>query len=210
MLERADLWGFIAVAVVAVVIPGPNTLLVLAHSLAGGRATGLATALGIETGTLVHTLFAALGLSAILARSPLAFDVVKYGGAAWLASSGLRAMRQAGAASSSSASAMTSLTRAQAYRRAVQTNVTNPKVALFFLALLPQFVRPERGHLVLQFLLLGTIAATVGFLFECLIALAAGAVGARLRESAQGRWPRRLTGGVLIALALHVAFIRHG
>jgi threonine/homoserine/homoserine lactone efflux protein len=90
----------------------------------------------------------------------------------------------------------------------VLTNVLNPKVALFFLALLPQFVRPERGHLVVQFVVLGLIVSGMGFLFGSLLALAAGAVNGWLRRDAVARWQQRLTGSVLLGLGVRLALSR--
>ncbi len=205
MFDSAQLAGFVAAVVVLVLVPGPNTMLILAHSLGAGRRAGLATVLGVETATLVHTGGAALGLSAVLSTSALAFELVKYVGAAYLMLLGLRALLGGGHSLLASPGA-TRLRLSQAYARAVVTNVLNPKVALFFLALLPQFVNPERGHLVLQFLVLGLIVSAVGLCFGSALAMAAGAVSVWLGQGTVARWQERLTGSVLLGLGVRLAF----
>jgi threonine/homoserine/homoserine lactone efflux protein len=203
MFEGAQLAGFVAAVAVLVVVPGPNTMLILAHSLGRGRSAGLATVLGIETGTLVHTGAAALGLSAILSTSAVAFDLVKYAGAAYLLFLGFRALRGDGHALPSAAPG--TLGVSDAYWRAVLTSVLNPKSALFFLALLPQFVHPERGHTVLQFFALGLIVSAVGLCFGSALAATAGTVRGWLGQNAVARWQRRVTGSVLLGLGMRLA-----
>jgi threonine/homoserine/homoserine lactone efflux protein len=207
MFDSAQLMGFTAAVAVLVIVPGPNTILIVGHSLGGGRTAGLATVLGVETGTLVHTLTAAFGLSAVLSSSAIAFDLVKYVGAAYLVCVGLRELRSSGQARYTAASPAP-LRPTQAYARAVLTNVVNPKVALFFLALLPQFVRPERGKIVLQFLVLGLIVSTFGLCFGALLALAAGTFSGWLSRGPVAKWQERVTGSVLLGLGVRLAFAR--
>jgi threonine/homoserine/homoserine lactone efflux protein len=207
MFDGAQLAGFVAVATVLVVVPGPNTVMILAQSLNGGRAAGLASALGVEAGTLVHTAAAALGLSAVLSTSAVAFDVVKYVGASYLAFLGLRGL-VSGSRSHPGSAPAARLRPSQAFWRAMLGCVLNPKAALFFIALLPQFVRAERGHVVLQFLVLGLIVAALGLACGTLLALAAGTVSSWLRRDAVARWQQRLTGGVLLGLGVRLAFAR--
>ena len=207
MFDATQILGFTAAVLVLVLVPGPTTMHILAHSVAGGRAAGLATVLGVEVGTVVHTLAAAFGLSAILATSALAFDVLKYAGAAYLAYVGLSELRRGRAVPSEGAEPEV-LSRRDAFRRAVLGNVVNPKVAVFFLAFLPQFVRPERGQVILQFAVLGLIVSAVGLLFGALLATAAGAVSGWLRKAVVARWQHRLTGSVLLGLGLRLALVR--
>ena len=207
MFDTAQILGFTAAVLVLVLVPGPNTMLILAHSVAGGRSAGLATVLGVETGTVLHTLFAAFGLSAILATSAVAFDAVKYLGAAYLVYVGLSELRR-GRAAAAPGTEPEGLRLREAFRRAVLGNVVNPKVAVFFLAFLPQFVRPERGHVVLQFVGLGLIVSAVGLSFGALLATAAGAVSGWLRQARVARWQHRLTGSVLVGLGLRLALVR--
>src|SRR5450755_305543 len=114
MFDSAQLIGFVAAVAVLVIVPGPNTILILTHSLSGGRPAGLATVLGVETGTLVHTVAVAFGLSVVLSSSALAFGLVKYAGATYLVLLGLRALRSGGEALPASAS-IGSLDLSQAY-----------------------------------------------------------------------------------------------
>jgi threonine/homoserine/homoserine lactone efflux protein len=204
VFDSGQLAGFLAAVAVLVIVPGPNTILILAHGASGGRPAGLATVLGVETGTLIHTGAAALGLSAVLSTSALAFDLLKYAGAAYLALLGLRALRGHGTSLARVSGGRLRLS--QAYWRAALTNILNPKVAVFFLALLPQFVHPERGHLVLQFVVLGLMVSGVGLCFGSLLALAAGTLSAWLRRDAVARWQGRLTGTVLLALGVRLAW----
>lgn len=204
MCESGQLAVFVGMVAVLVIVPGPNTVLILGNSLAGGRSAGLATVLGVETGTAVHTAAAALGVSSVLASSAAAFTVLKYAGAAYLIYMGLQAFvgphRALGEPSPEGHARL-----GPAFRRAAVANVLNPKVAVFFLALLPQFVNPERGHLVLQFTVLGAIVSAVGLTFGSLLALVAARMRGWLRREAIARWQGRMTGGVLVALGVQLA-----
>ena len=206
MAGPSPLLAFVAAVVVLVLVPGPNTMVILAYSLGGRRAVGLATVAGVETGTIVHTLAAALGLSALLAASDVAFAAVRLLGAVYLLVLGARCWRETPELSLAGPS---SLGPALAYRRALVTNVLNPKVALFFLGFLPQFADPARGHLVLQFLSLGAIVSLVGLVFGSTLALAATAVTGWLRgHPGFLRWQGRLMGTVFIGLAVRLALSR--
>jgi len=204
VFEGSQLAAFVAAVAVLVIVPGPNTVLILAQSLGGGRAAGLATVLGVETGTVVHTCAAALGLSAVLRTSATAFETLKYVGAAYLMYLGLRALLVRGQAPPASAPAPL-LRPSRAYWRAVVTNVLNPKVALFFLALLPQFVHAERGHVALQFAVLGAIVSAMGLVIGSVLALAAATVSEWLRTESVARWQERITGVALLALGVRLA-----
>jgi threonine/homoserine/homoserine lactone efflux protein len=207
MFDATQLLSFLAAVLVLVVVPGPNTIIILAQSIGRGRAAGLATVAGIEVGTFVHTLAAALGLSALLSASALAYSIVKYAGVAYLIVIGIRTLLQP--PPDISAGSIDELTGLVAFRRALLTNVLNPKVALFFLAFLPQFVRPERGNLALQILVLGLLVSAVSIPFGSLLALAATSMTRWLREHASfARWQQRITGGVLIGLGLRLAVTR--
>ena len=206
MFAADQLLGFLAAVAVLVLLPGPNTALILAHSLAGGRRAGLATVVGVELGNLVHTLAAALGLSAILATSAYAFDAVKLVGAAVLVLLGIREMLRSQPSTSAPAAL---LDPRRALLRALVGSVFNPKVAIFFLAFLPQWVDPERGPVLPQFLVLGAIVCLVGATFGTALSIAAGALVSRLRQHATfWRWQRRLTGGLLVGLGLRLATAR--
>ncbi|HEY3054506.1 MAG TPA: LysE family translocator, partial [Thermoanaerobaculia bacterium] len=193
---------FLAAVFVLVLVPGPNTMVILAHSLLG-RAVGLATVAGVEFGTLVHTTAVALGLSALLSASPFALTVVKLVGVMYLVIAGVKAFRQK---APQFAAAGKHISIVVAFRRALFTNLLNPKSALFFLAFLPQFVHPERGHLFLQFMLLGMMVSLVGICVGSTLVFAAGFVAGWLRRhDSFARWQQRIIGIVLIGVAMYLA-----
>jgi len=203
VFDSARLLGFVAAVFVLVIVPGPNTVIILAQSISGGRRAGLATVAGVELGTMFHTLAAALGISAILASSDLAFTIVKFAGVVYLVIVGLRSIVRA---TSLGVTTTQPLDARTAFRRALVTNLLNPKSAIFFLAFLPQFVHPERNHLFLQFVILGLIVVAVGAAIGSTLALASGALTDWLqRHSSFARWQPRVTGAILIAVALWLA-----
>jgi threonine/homoserine/homoserine lactone efflux protein len=172
MLGIHDYWLFVVTGIVLNLTPGQDTFYILGSSIAYGRRIGLASALGIGAGCIVHTLAAALGLSAILATSSTAFTAVKLAGAAYLVYLGIRALTtRADAISALHQSA--SMSAGLAFRRGVVTNVLNPKVALFFLALLPQFIDSASPTKVGAFLALGLTFIATGTLWCLFLAVAA-------------------------------------
>ncbi|GAB2522627.1 LysE family translocator [Lysobacter humi (ex Lee et al. 2017)] len=200
--DATTLLAYLAAATLLVLVPGPGTACVLAHAASGGARSGIRAGLGLETATFVHAAAAGLGLSALLATSALAFDVVKYAGAAYLVVLGLRAWRNSPAASPPGGNAAPD---AAVYRRSVLVGLLNPKAALFFLAFLPQFVDPARGAVALQFLLFGAMLAVIGFSHSLLLSLATARISRRL-GNAHARWKDRLLGTTFIALGLRLAF----
>jgi len=203
LFDAPTLFAYLAAAVVLVLIPGPGTAWIVAQTVAGGTRRGLQAGLGLETATLIHALAAGLGLSALLAASALAFEALKWAGAAYLVWLGIKAWRERGEAEVA-ASAPTPA--AHVYKRSVMTGVLNPKVAVFFLAFLPQFVHPERGWVWLQFLVLGILLSMIGFTHSSLLAFAIGRFGRRLSASPRvARWRQRLIGGVFVGLGLRLA-----
>jgi len=196
---------FILTAVTLNLYPGPDTLYILGRSVAQGRGAGIVSALGIGAGAVVHTLLGAAGLTAIVAASAAAYQAVKWAGAVYLVYLGAT-MLLAG-----SRKAEQSVVRPQSLRRiftqGVLTNVLNPKVALFFLALIPQFIAPGAGHPGAAFLVLGLTFVTTGTLWCLVVALAAGALTRRLTGSGSaGVWLRRFGGGLLAGLGVRLAF----
>jgi threonine/homoserine/homoserine lactone efflux protein len=205
--------------------PGPDMLYVAARGAAEGRRAGVVSALGIGAGTLVHITALALGLSALLAAVPLAYDAVRYAGAAYLVYLGGRALLARPAAATATdapslgttASAATTRTTeplppgrlAAIFRQGVLTNVLNPKVALFFLAFLPQFVDPARGSAVAQTVFLGLLFDCSGTIVNVAVALFAS--GARHRWLGRGGSARgagalqRVTGAIFVALGVRIA-----
>jgi threonine/homoserine/homoserine lactone efflux protein len=210
ILPEASLLSlFVVAAVVLLVTPGPAVLYIVARSVEQGRWAGLVSALGVHVGTLVHVAAAALGVSALLASSALAFDVVKYLGAAYLVSLGVRKLLGRDPRADGDGSAPRSLGRL--FAQGMVVNILNPKTALFFLAFLPQFVDPAKGAVGLQILILGLIFVVLGVMSDGLYAVMAGAAGGWLRR--EGRLlglERYVSGGVFIGLGVTAAFSGHG
>lgn len=205
MLGIHDYWLFVATGVLLNLTPGQDTLFILGRSIAQGRQIGLASALGISAGGVVHTLAAALGLSAVLATSASAFIALKFVGAVYLVYLGVRMLiaRTAAAGSTDIAGFVNMWT---AFRRGMLTNMLNPKVALFFLALMPQFIEPDSPTKVGAFLVLGITFLCTGTVWSLVLALGA----ARVR-SFFARHPRALqsfsqmSGALFIFLGLRLA-----
>jgi threonine/homoserine/homoserine lactone efflux protein len=205
LINPSSLLLFVTGAIILLVIPGPAVLYVVSRSIGHGRPAGLVSAMGITVGALFHVAAATLGLSALLASSALAFQSVKYIGAAYLICLGLRVLRSGG---TDVQHAIADQRRLRSiFGQGVLVNLLNPKTALFFLAFLPQFIDPARGHATLQILQLGVLFALMGWLSDSAWALLAGIVAGRLRGSARlRRAQRNVSGGALIALGLASAF----
>lgn len=206
LFDPPTLLAYLAAATLLVLMPGPGTAWVVAQSAAGGTRRGFVAGLGLETATLVHAMAASLGLSALLATSALAYEMVKYAGAAYLVWLGIRAWRQREADTGSGAVPPAVKPVRTLYLQSVATGVLNPKVALFFLAFLPQFVDPARGLAWLQFLVLGALLSAIGMAHSVVLALAAGHLGARAaRDPRRARWRQRAMGTLFIGLGLRLA-----
>ncbi len=204
MLGIHDLWLFVVSGLLLNLTPGADTLFIATRSAALGWRFGVAAALGICTGCLVHVLAAALGLSAILATSPLAFTVVKWVGAAYLAYMGLNLLlqrQQAGQAPRALAPAAWSSVFVQGFL----TNVLNPKVALFFLAFVPQFIAPAAPQKALAFLVLGGIFTFNSLLWCLLLAWLAARMGKLGVNRHLQQWLQRGVGGLFVGLGVRLA-----
>ena len=195
---------FVAAALALLLVPGPAVIYVVARSVEGGRLTGLVSVLGVELGTLLHVVFAAAGLSAIVVSSAVAFSVVKWLGAAYLVWLCLRQFLGRDGGDQEAPLSGSGENRLRVFSQSVLVQVLNPKVALFFLAFLPQFVDPSRGAAWTQVVVLGATLATLGLFTDGLYALLGGTAGEwikKQRTSAGLRRARRyVTGGVYIAL----------
>jgi threonine/homoserine/homoserine lactone efflux protein len=204
-MPDAHLLGlFVAATVVLLITPGPAVLYIVARSVAQGRAAGLVSVVGIHLATMVHVAAAALGLSALLVSSALAFAVVKYLGAAYLVWIGLRTLLAKDPPEAAPEMPADSLSRV--FRDGFVVNLFNPKTALFFLAFLPQFVDPARGDVHWQIMLLGGIFIGLGLLSDSSFALAAGTAGAWLKRSRRyQRIQRWFSGTSFIGLGLTAA-----
>ncbi len=202
----ANLGLFISAAVVLLVVPGPSVLYIFTRSIEQGRLADFISILGIHTGTLVHVVAAAVGLSAILASSAFAFSIVKYAGAAYLIWLGLRKIF--GPVEAPGADIVLKRhSYKKLFRDGFIVNLLNPKTALFFLAFLPQFVEVERGHVAMQIAFLGLLFTLLGFMTDSCYALAAGTAGNWLKRS-RGylTFERYISGVLFIGLGLTAAF----
>ena len=200
---------FMAAALALNLTPGADMSYVLSRSLAQGRAAGVASALGIFGGSAIHTLLAAVGVSALLAASEVGFEILKWAGAAYLAYLAVRL-----ALTSAERLALEATRRASLWRiwaEGVLVNLLNPKVALFILAFLPQFTEPAKGLVWLQILFLGTLFNVSGTLVNGTVAFVAGGLAAKLRAQPRIRvWMNRVTATVLGALAVRLALSERG
>lgn len=201
MPDRAHLSLFFAAALLLAITPGPGIFYVLARSLAGGRREGIISSLGTFIGGLIHVLAAALGLSAILAASAIAFGVVKYAGAAYLIYLGIRTIQTRNVRMLQAAPQPAR----NSFRQGVLTEILNPKTALFFLAFIPQFVAPLRGHVFFQFALLGTISVVMNTFADLTVAMFAGLISDKLRSNPDLQRKQRLVSGAgMIGLGVYV------
>ena len=206
--EHSSFIFFLSAALVLLAIPGPAVLYVVGRSIGLGRSAGVVSALGIGVGTCVHVAAAAIGLSALLMSSAVAFGIVKYLGAAYLIYLGVQKIRREESLKFSSTAARPGLSRV--FCQGIIVNILNPKTALFFFACLPQFVNPSRGPVAAQIVFLGSLFAVMGVISDSLWGLFAGTVADRLRVNSQ--WSRRqryVSGGILISLGLATAVSGH-
>ena len=209
MVLPARLFLFIISALVLLLTPGPAVLYIITRSVDQGRKAGMASVLGVELGNSVHVIAATLGLSAILLTSALAFNIVKYVGAAYLISQGVRTLLRPAtlsteAESESETPAPKNLGRT--FRQGVVVATLNPKTALFFLAYLPQFVDVSKGHVSQQFLLLGFLFVGMAIVTDSIYALLSGTAGGLLKRSVWfGHFQRYVAGTIYIGLGLSAA-----
>ncbi|MEO0036208.1 MAG: hypothetical protein RLZZ501_2231 [Pseudomonadota bacterium] len=206
-LETGQIAGFLLAALAVTVAPGPDNLMVLSLGLSRGRRAGMAFGIGCGLGCLSHTLLAALGLAALIQASPGAFLALRLCGGAYLVWLGIGAWRGGGSFSPPPAAGPTRL--APLFWRGLLANAINPKVILFFLAFLPQFVIAGRGDEAGQIALLGGLFAVQAALLFGLLGALAGRIGGWLhRRPGVGKWLDRCAGGVLIALGARLMVTR--
>ncbi len=206
MPDGSTLLLFAGTSLVLLAIPGPAVIYVLTRSLDQGRTAGIISVLGVETGTFAYALAAAAGLTGLLAASEIGFTVVRYAGAAYLVYLGIRKLLERAKPGDPRPVARSGL-----YLKGVLVQLLNPKIAIFFLAFLPQFVQSSRGPIALQILLLGTLFTVFAVVSDSAYVLVAGAVGRRLHTSR--RVPNRLgqlSGVVYVGLGLGAALTGAG
>jgi RhtB (resistance to homoserine/threonine) family protein len=198
---------FVFSCVLLNITPGQDTIYIIGRSVSQGRRAGVMSVLGIMTGVLVHTLLAALGLSVILATSSLAFAIVKYAGAGYLIWIGIGFITNRDGGPHLPEAPEPSLDHRKLFQQGVLTNLLNPKVALFFLSFLPQFVSPQTDPVFLPFLLLGLVFFTTGSIWCLFLVTAAAWLSARFRQRASsGNVIKKCTGALFIGLGIRLAF----
>ena len=203
-----DFGFFLVAGILLNLTPGPDTAYILGRSIAQGREAGIASALGICVGSIFHTSAAALGLSAILATSALAFGAIKLLGGVYLVFLGLKMIFERGG-QLSLPSNFRRRTRNAAFRQGILTNVLNPKVALFFLAFLPQFIDPASNAKVLAFVVLGLTFVTTGTVWCVIVAWFASALSGRIRNNETiGRSLNRATGALFVLIGVRLVTVR--
>lgn len=199
--------AFILAGLLLNITPGSDTIYILSRSIAQGKKAGIASVLGVSTGGLVHTILAALGLSIILAKSAIAFSIVKYAGVAYLVYLGIKMIIDKKKLFDNENEGFENSDLWKIYRQGVVTNVLNPKVALFFLSFLPQFINPEYASGPVPFLILGATFMTTGTLWCLFLAWTASLITKTLRNNQKvGNFLQKFSGVVFIGLGLNILF----
>ncbi len=206
MFDTTSLTIFILAALALLLMPGPAVLYIVARGIDQGRMAGIVSTLGIALGSTVHVLFAALGLSALLMQSALAFNIIKYLGAAYLVYLGIRTLL------ANTESGTIKPVEKTNYRRifgqGVIVNLLNPKTALFFFAFLPQFVDPARGSVTSQILVLGVIFVGMAIISDSMYAIIAGTAGEFISSNARiARAQKYVAGTIYISLGITTALL---
>jgi threonine/homoserine/homoserine lactone efflux protein len=199
--------AYVVLATALAVAPGPDVLFVVANGMRHKVKGAIASALGIGCGSVFHAIAAALGISAVVAASPVAFETLRYAGAAYLLYLGVQALRSWAnhADTPSPHNAPIEISLWDVFRRGLITNILNPKVVVFYLALLPQFVSVELGNIGLQIFLLGSIHNVIGVTFLVGVGLAAGKASGWVAQTGFGRWMDGIAGVFFIGLAMRLA-----
>lgn len=194
---------FFSTALALNIAPGPDLLYILTKTVANGKKVGVASALGVCTGALVHVFAAAVGLSAVLASSALAFTVVKYIGAGYLLYLAWQSFSSAGSLLNIESQTVPKETAMAAFKQGVMVDILNPKVAIFFMAFLPQFVREGYGEVPFQLMYLGLLIIVVAIIVEVIYVLAASILTQKLRSSQRfSLWLERFVGTVFVVLGV--------
>jgi threonine/homoserine/homoserine lactone efflux protein len=202
-------WVFILSGIVLNLTPGADTIYILSRSISQGKSAGVASVLGISTGGLIHTTLAAFGLSIILTKSMVLFNIVKIAGAIYLVYLGIGMLRNKIASLENNKSSNPNISFGKIYGQGILTNVFNPKVALFFISFLPQFINSSKAHGPVPFLILGLTFFTTGTIWCLILAFSASSITNGLRRNIQlSAIMQKCCGGVFIALGLKLALER--
>jgi threonine/homoserine/homoserine lactone efflux protein len=206
MFGITNLPAFFVASALLIITPGADTMYILSRSITQGKKAGIYSVLGIVTGSLCHTTFAAFGLSLIVARSAVAFDMIKYAGAVYLAYLGFKMLLTKSLAQFELKTR--SVNTQKVYISGILTNLLNPKVILFYLVFLPQFVKTSEAHNPVPFLILGIMFIIPGTIWCIMLAVFASKLADKVKKSGKvSLWLNRVTGGVFIALGLRLALL---
>lgn len=201
--------SFLIAGLIMNLTPGADTMYILGRSIAQGKKAGVLSAFGISTGAIFHIIFATLGLSIILAKSAIAFEIVKYLGAVYLMFLGLKTMLKKADGKFELTNENEVVNYRKIYFSGVLTNILNPKVALFFLAFLPQFIDPNYVQSSLPFLILGLTFLLTGTIWCLILALFASKLSDRIRKNYKIKiWLDKITGGIFVALGIKLALMK--
>lgn len=197
---------FLSTGIILNLYPGQDSLYIIGRSVSQGKAAGIMAALGISTGALFHTIVGATGLSAILLASARAFTLIKFAGAAYLFYQAIIMFRDSFKSSQESHANAHKTSLKKIYKQGALTNILNPKVALFFMALLPQFISPASPHKSLSFIILGLVFITTGTLWGLLLALFSSYFRQKLQNNATtSKWMLRVSSGLFTYLGIKLA-----
>ncbi len=199
---------FLLTGILLNITPGNDTIFILTKSISQGKKAGIISALGIATGSIIHTIFAACGLAAVLSQSVLIFKLIQYAGAVYLLYMGYQMLKDSEGLKTEIIDHQKAVNYYHIYRDAIITNVLNPKVALFFIAFLPQFINPEFKNSLLPFLILGATFITTGTIWCLVLAIFASMIFSKLKNDSKiSLYINKFCGLVLIALGIKVAIM---
>jgi len=197
--------GFILSGIILNLTPGADTLYILTRSISQGRRAGVYSVFGITTGSMIHTTFEAFGLSIVLAQSALAFNIIKYAGVAYLVYLGIKMIIEKSNIFDNDSQVIEKTDLFKIYRQGLMTNVLNPKVALFFLSLLPQFINPHYANGPVPFLILGLTFMTTGTIWCLILAYSASYITKTLRDNDRiGKIMQKISGMIFIGLGIKI------
>jgi RhtB (resistance to homoserine/threonine) family protein len=197
---------FLVASILFTMAPGNDTIFILTRSIGQGKKAGVVSVLGVGTGSIFHTLFAAFGLSLILAKSMLVFNLIKYAGAAYLLYLGYKMLTDKSGLNLAGTAENKTVDYRKIYREAFITNILNPKVALFFIAFLPQFIDPTLQNTVVPFIALGATLILTGLVWDLALALFASAIFAKLKDNKKvSAYINKICGLTLVGLGIKVA-----